>query len=47
MEAGGTEDRDPQDYGFMYGRAYHDLDGHIWEIMWMDAAGAGAKTEAD
>lgn len=40
LEAGGAEDRDPQDYGFMYGRAYHDLDGHIWEIMWMDAEAA-------
>ncbi|WP_030566997.1 VOC family protein [Streptomyces aureocirculatus] len=25
-----------QDYGFMYGRAFDDLDGHTWEIIWMD-----------
>ncbi|MET7360834.1 VOC family protein [Streptomyces sp. NPDC005562] len=25
-----------QDYGTMYGRAFDDLDGHTWEIMWMD-----------
>ncbi|MFH8796632.1 VOC family protein [Streptomyces sp. NPDC017941] len=25
-----------QDYGFMYGRAFDDLDGHTWEIVWMD-----------
>jgi len=33
---GGTEIRDPQDYGFMYGRAFGDPDGHIWELFWMD-----------
>lgn len=36
VEAGGKEVRDPQDYGFMYGRAFEDLDGHIWEIYYMD-----------
>ncbi|MGX7685990.1 VOC family protein [Flectobacillus sp. BAB-3569] len=36
LSAGGTEARPAQDYGFMYGRAYNDLDGHIWEIGWMD-----------
>jgi predicted lactoylglutathione lyase len=23
------------DHGFMYGRSFHDLDGHLWEVMWM------------
>jgi len=36
IAAGGTEAREPQDHGFMYGRSYADLDGHVWEIMWMD-----------
>ena len=36
LEAGATEARDPMDYGFMYGRSFNDLDGHIWEIVWMD-----------
>ena len=36
--AGGKEIRDPEDYGWMYGRAYEDPDGHIWEIFWMDPA---------
>ena len=36
LEAGATEARDPMDYGFMYGRSFNDLDGHIWEIIWMD-----------
>lgn len=40
LEAGATETRDPQDHGFMYGRSFNDLDGHIWEIMWMDEAAA-------
>ena len=41
LEAGATETREPQDHGFMYGRSFNDLDGHIWEIMWMDEAAAG------
>jgi predicted lactoylglutathione lyase len=27
-----------QDEGFMYGRSFHDLDGHLWELIWMDPA---------
>ena len=33
---GGSEMRDPQDYGFMFSRAFGDPDGHIWELFWMD-----------
>ena len=41
VAAGGTADPAPrQDYGVMYGRSVSDPDGHIWEIMWMDAAAA-------
>jgi predicted lactoylglutathione lyase len=36
LAAGGREPREPQDHGFMYGRSFEDLDGHIWEPMWMD-----------
>ncbi|WP_329015637.1 VOC family protein [Streptomyces sp. NBC_01601] len=36
IAAGGTSHGDPQDHGFMYGRAFDDLDGHTWEVMWMD-----------
>ena len=25
-----------EDYGYMYARSFTDLDGHIWEILWMD-----------
>jgi uncharacterized protein len=34
--AGAGSAKDPQDYGFMYQRSFHDLDGHLWEIAWMD-----------
>jgi uncharacterized protein len=34
--AGGAAAKEPQDYGFMYQRSFHDLDGHLWEIVWMD-----------
>ncbi|MEZ6074721.1 MAG: hypothetical protein R3C56_03320 [Pirellulaceae bacterium] len=34
---GGTADINAmQDYGFMYNRNLADLDGHVWEMMWMD-----------
>jgi hypothetical protein len=36
IEAGGTEPREPQDHGWMYGRSFEDVDGHIWEILYMD-----------
>jgi uncharacterized protein len=36
LNAGATEAREPMDYGFMYGKSFNDLDGHIWEIIWMD-----------
>jgi predicted lactoylglutathione lyase len=50
--AGGVIDPTPkQDMGgMMYGRSFEDPDGHIWEVMWMDASaaeqGAGALEEA-
>jgi len=34
--AGGKESRDPQDHGWMYGRSFEDIDGHLWEIFYMD-----------
>ena len=26
----------PHDYGFMYGHGFQDLDGHIWELAFME-----------
>lgn len=45
---GGTADvRAPQDYGFMYTRAFADPDGHMFEPMWMDMEAASAAMPAD
>lgn len=38
MAAGGTDAGKVQDYGFMYARTFHDLDGHHWELVWMDVS---------
>ncbi len=36
VAAGGTTYNEPQDHGFMYAHGFQDLDGHIWEIMYME-----------
>jgi uncharacterized protein len=36
LAAGGSACQPPQDHGFMYGRSFYDLDGHHWEVIWMD-----------
>ena len=36
IKAGGKESRKPQDHGWMYGRSFEDLNGHLWEIIYMD-----------
>jgi predicted lactoylglutathione lyase len=38
VAAGGTEKRPARDYGFMFMRSFEDLDGHVWEFVWMDPA---------
>lgn len=38
LEAGASEPKPPQDYGFMKLRTFEDLDGHHWEVLWMDPA---------
>lgn len=47
MAAGGKETRESLDYGYMYGRSFNDLDGHIWEIMWMDQSNCEEDITAD
>ena len=32
----GTTYNEPQDHGFMYGHGFQDLDGHIWELIYME-----------
>ena len=36
VAAGGTTYNQPQDHGFMYGHGFQDLDGHIWEVFYME-----------
>lgn len=36
LAGGGKEAREVQDMGWMYGRAFDDLDGHTWELFFMD-----------
>ncbi|WP_354701377.1 hypothetical protein DSM112329_01690 [Paraconexibacter sp. AEG42_29] len=43
LAAGGTPAKEPMDMGFMYGRSFYDLDGHHWEVMWMDLDQAAAE----
>jgi predicted lactoylglutathione lyase len=38
LKAGAKSPKPPQDHGFMYQRSFKDLDGHHWEIFWMDPA---------
>lgn len=37
VAAGGTTYNQPQDHGFMYAHGFQDLDGHIWELLYMPA----------
>jgi predicted lactoylglutathione lyase len=36
VSAGGSTYNEPQDHGFMYGHGFQDLDGHMWEIIFME-----------
>lgn len=40
IAAGGKEVRSAEDHGFMYSRDFEDLDGHIWEVFWMQPQGS-------
>ncbi|GMV59853.1 MAG: putative glyoxalase/bleomycin resistance protein/ dioxygenase [Betaproteobacteria bacterium] len=42
VAAGGATYNAPQDYGFMYAHGFTDPDGHIWELVYMQPAAAGA-----
>ena len=35
---GGRPAMDATDHGFMYAWSFYDLDGHHWEVVWMDSA---------
>jgi uncharacterized protein len=36
IDAGGRNAMDPMEQDFMYGSSFYDLDGHHWEVFWMD-----------
>ena len=36
IAAGGKETRKAEDYGWMYGRAFEDINGHLWEVFHMN-----------
>ena len=36
LAAGGQAPNPTQDHGFMYAHGFEDLDGHLWELVWMD-----------
>ena len=38
IAGGATTPNEKQEQEFMYGHGFQDLDGHLWEIMWMDPA---------
>src|SRR5262245_9476012 len=38
VAAGGSTYSKPKDYGFMYGHGFQDLDGHVWEVFYMDGS---------
>lgn len=38
LAEGGKALNEKQDHGFMYIHGFEDLDGHLWEVMWMDPA---------
>jgi predicted lactoylglutathione lyase len=44
LAAGASEADGPEDHGFMYTRSFVDLDGHPWQVMWMDPAAAQPGT---
>lgn len=36
VAAGGTAPSGAKDHGFMYQHGYQDLDGHLWELVYME-----------
>ena len=44
LNSGGTEPTEMKDYGFMQQRTIEDLDGHTWEIFYMDMSKIPAET---
>jgi len=43
LAAGGRAPNPKQDHGFMYGHGFEDLDGHVWELSYMDVGAIPAQ----
>lgn len=43
LKAGAVAYSEPTDHGFMYVRNFQDLDGHLWELFFMDEAAAQSE----
>lgn len=40
VAAGGTTPMDSKDHGFMYQHGFQDLDGHLWDLIYMEPSTA-------
>ena len=40
LRPGGSPANEPMEMDFMYGRSFHDPDGHLWEVFWMNPSAA-------
>lgn len=38
IELGARKINEPEDMGFMFSWGFEDLDGHLWDLFWMDPA---------
>lgn len=47
VAAGGTTCSQSHDHGFMYGHGFQDLDGHIWEIMFMERSAINERQKCE
>ena len=41
--AGGTPHHDTNDQGYFYGRSFQDLDGHLWDVFFLQATPADSE----
>lgn len=46
VTAGGTAPMDSKDYGFMYQHGFQDLDGHLWELIYMEPSAINQGQDA-
>jgi predicted lactoylglutathione lyase len=47
VAGGGSTYNDPQDHGFMYAHGFQDLDGHIWELIYMEPTAVKEPHQGD